>query len=175
MVVSGCFAAGTTVGGALSGLIAAVVGGLLSWTSEPVRLGAMVIIGAVLVLYDLSVRNARLPQAARQIPVHVFARDQRWAAVRFGFEYGTALRTYVTSAAPYILLLGLITLHLGVSRSVLIGAAFGLGRSISLFQYIFRRRDNWQETVKRKSRILERTGSLSVYAAMLIASVLTEV
>lgn len=165
--MSGCFAAGTAVGGALSGSLASVVNGLLDWISEPVRLGAVASIGAALVLYDLGTPRVRLPQAARQIPEHVFARDQRWAAVRFGFEYGTALRTYVTSAAPYVLLMGLVTLPLGVSQSVLIGAAFGFGRSLSVFQYSFRRRDNWQAAVKRQSRILERAGSLSVYASVL--------
>ncbi len=147
--------------------MAVVAGGLLAWIPEAVRLGAMVGLGALLVLYDLLVERVRLPQSARQIPEHVFVRDRRWAAVRFGFEYGTGLRTFVTSAAPYLLLLGLVTLSLPPWQVVLAGAAFGLGRSLSLFQYSFRRRDNWQSAVKRQSRLLERAGSLTVYASIL--------
>ncbi len=170
LTVSGCFAAGTTAGGALSGALAAVVNGLLGWISEPVRLGIAACVGAALVVYDLAAPHVRLPQASRQIPEHVFANDQRWAAVRFGFEYGTALRTYVTSAAPYVLMVAAVALPLEVSQCVLIGAAFGFGRSLSVFQYSFRRRHNWQDAVKRQSRLLERAGSVSVYVSLLSAA-----
>ncbi len=147
-----------------------VAGGLLGWLPEPERLGIMITFGGGLVAYDLCVARVRLPQAARQIDARVFANDRRRAAVRFGFEYGTSLRTYVTSAAPYLLLLGLVTLSLSPVLTILTGTAFGLGRSLGLFQYSLRRRDNWQATVKRQARILERVGSLTVYASLLAAA-----
>ena len=158
-----CFAVGAIAGGAIAGLLLAVVGGFVNWIDGASRFLVFLSAGLGLVIYDLQVARVRLLQAARQIPQEVFVSDLRWAASRFGFEYGTGLRTYLTSAAPYIF--GCAVIFVGVSPLVglALGAAFGFGRSLSLLQYQIRRKENWQEAVQRQARLLERSGSIGVF------------
>lgn len=153
----------------MTGLLLAVIGGFASWVEEIIRLWVFWGVGLGLVMYDLWATRVRLWQAARQIPQDIFISDLRWAAIRFGFEYGTGLRTFLTSAAPYILACAVILIGVLPLTGLILGAAFGLGRSFSLFQYQVKKKKNWQETVQRQARLLERIGSIGVF--FLLASV----
>jgi transposase-like protein len=42
-------------------------------------------------------------EAGRQVPQDVFARGLYRAALQFGFEMGTGVRTYVPATTPYLL------------------------------------------------------------------------
>lgn len=158
-----CFAAGSLTGGAITGLLLTVVGGLVSWIDGTIRLGAFLVGGMGLVIYDLCVSRVQLVQAARQIPQEVFISDLRWAASRFGFEYGTGLRTFLTSSAPYILGCAVILAEVRPLTGFAVGSAFGFGRSFSLLQYQVKKKENWQEAVQRQARLLERCGSVGVF------------
>lgn len=158
-----CFAAGNLTGGAITGLLLAVIGGFVSWIEAPIRLWMFWGVGLGLVIYDLRASRVQLWQTARQIPQEVFTSDLRWAACRFGFEYGTGLRTFLTSAAPYILACAVIMNGVLPLTGLVLGAAFGVGRSFSLLQYQVKKKENWQDAVQRQARLLERCGSVGVF------------
>lgn len=123
-------------------------------------------LGAVVLLIEFLNLAVNLPQAKRQIPERVFWGRRNLAALRFGFEYGTGFRTYITSNGTYILLIGLICLPISPFQSALTGVAFGFGRSISVLQRMLRKASNWQTAVVRQSRFLARLGSCSALAAL---------
>lgn len=163
------FGIGCSIGGGISGFLASIVNGLLSWLPRtPVSVG-VILLASILLVSEASSVRVRLPQAARQLSELIFLNDWRISALRFGVEYGTGCRTYITSNAPYILLLGLVVMPVTVSYSVAIGMAFGFGRSISLLQYIMRRKSNWQKAVIAQSHILGKFGSLAVYLGVSVS------
>lgn len=71
-----------------------------------------------------------LPQTRQQIPRTVFDRDPARAAARFGYELGTGLRTYLPSAAPHLLAVGLVVLGGPWWGALALGVGFGLGRGL---------------------------------------------
>lgn len=98
--------------GTLSGaLLTALVVWILSGFTEPLNDGiraALLIIGGVFVWASKHGPLANviaLPETRRQTPAEVFGGSLVHGAFRFGAELGTGVRTYVPSAAPYILLL----------------------------------------------------------------------
>src|SRR4051794_9695219 len=85
--------------GVLLGLVAAV----LPWTPTAVSVGIVAVLAIGLAGYDLRVPAVELPQRRSLIPQEVFLRSRELGFVRFGLEFGSGVRTYVTSAAPYAL------------------------------------------------------------------------
>jgi hypothetical protein len=151
-------------------LIAALVGGLLSWIDRGARDAALLAICVALVAYDLLSPSVKLWQSARQIPETVLLSDLRLAAIRFGYEYGTGLRTYVTSTAPYVVGAAVILTNAGPFRSMLAGALFGFGRSLGLLQYQLKGKEGWQQAVAEQSRSLERAGAVGAVLLVVAAS-----
>lgn len=119
-------------GGALATAVTAwVASGLLEPLGAVPR--AALLVGGALFVW-LSMRGplasvVSLPQTRRQIPAQVFGGGLVRGAFRFGAELGTGVRTYVSSPAPYILLLALVAIGPTLGTAILAGLGFGLGRS----------------------------------------------
>lgn len=86
-----------------------------------------------------------VPQNARQIPQDVFARHPAKAALRFGFELGTGVRTYLPSSLPYLGVLIILLLRPPYLGALAIGLGFGLARGVLPTVYELRRRRSVQE------------------------------
>lgn len=132
--VVGAYAAGASSGA----LVSAVVAWFLSGLFEPVPVtarAALLILGsaAIWLVKDGPLSGARrLPEARRQIPAEVFGGNLVRAAYRFGFELGTGVRTFVTSPAPYVLLLVVLLARPTLLGAIAIGFGFGIGRAMPL-------------------------------------------
>ncbi|RAY11751.1 hypothetical protein DPM19_28675 [Actinomadura craniellae] len=125
------FTLGLLLGGTLTGAGIWLLSGLTAPLPPAARTAGLLALAAVGVLRELGLVRVPLPQNARQIPPEVLARRARRGALRFGFELGTGLRTYVSATAPYVLALGLLLAGPGLVATLLAGAAFGLGRALS--------------------------------------------
>jgi hypothetical protein len=114
------------------------------------------------IAFDVANRIDMLPQAARQIPRSVFTSGSpEGGAFKFAFEYGTGLRTFVPSAAPYAA--AILALLAYGERPVLIlmmGAFFGGGRAYAVAERASMGRLEWSELVARHGRSLEKGSSI---------------
>lgn len=164
------FAAGTTLGGLSTGLVLGVLSGLVSPVPAPVRLGLFVAAAVGLVLLDLSSSALRLPQRSELIPQEVFQRGMARGGFLFGLEYGCGWRTLIPSAASYVAAAFVLLLVPPLGWAVVLGAAFGLSRSLAVLQYIVLGAPGWQSFLARHSRLLERAGSLLAAGLLLVAA-----
>jgi hypothetical protein len=164
------FLAGLAAGGALSGTAAGLLAALLPWTPSAGSAVVVAVIAVALAVHDLRAGTVELPQRRSLIPQEVFLRGHARGFLRFGVEFGSGTRTYVTSASPYIL----IALMLGVSASftavVAAGVAFGAGRSVAPLQAVFADEEHWSRDLGRTARLVERSGSaLAAAVAVTVA------
>lgn len=166
------FAAGTTLGGLGTGLALGVLSGLVSPVPGPVRLGLFVVLAVGLALLDLLSPTLRLPQRSELIPQEVFRRGLARGGFRFGLEYGCGWRTLVPSAASYVAATFVLLLVPPLGWAVVLGAAFGLSRSLAVLQYVLLGAPGWQAFLARHSRMLERAGSVLSAALLAVAAVL---
>lgn len=162
---------GTTAGGALTGAVVALLAGLLSPVPASARLVAMLVILAALVVLDLLTPRLPLPQRSALIPQHVFARGLVPGLLRFGFEYGTGVRTLIPGAASYLCATYLLLANQPWWLTLAAGATFGLARSLAILQFVLLGRDGWAQFLTGHSRLLERSGSV-VAAVLLISAAL---
>lgn len=160
------FAAGTILGGALTGAVLGVLSGLVSPVPEAVRLVLVVVAGLALVALDLLSPSLPLPQRRELIPQEVFGRGMARGGFRFGVEYGCGWRTLVPSAASYVAAAFVLLVVPPWGWAVALGAAFGLSRSLAVLVYVLVGAPGWQAFLGRHSRLLERAGS--VLAAVLL-------
>lgn len=163
------FAVGGLLGGATTGLVLAVLSGLLSPVPEGLRLALVAVAAVALTLLDLVQHRLRLPQRSRLIPQSVFAQGIARGIFRFGFEYGTGVRTLIPSAASVILAAALVLIGLPWWQTVLVAAVFGAARTLAVLQYLLLGSEGWAELLSSHTRWLERTGS--VLTALLVAAV----
>jgi hypothetical protein len=109
-----------------------------------------------------------LPQRRSLIPQEVFLRSRAAGFLRFGLEFGSGVRTYVTSAAPY----GVVALVLlatdGALPGLLGGLMFGLGRAVAPLQAIAADESRWSADLTGVSRLLERSGAVVVAAVAVL-------
>ena len=125
---------GTTSGALLTSVVVWIVSGFVEPLGERAR-AALLIGGAVVVVLSRHGPLAgfiSLPESRRQIPAEVFGGSLVRGAYRFGLELGTGVRTYVSSSAPYILLLAVFFARLTLADALLIGVGFGVGRAFPL-------------------------------------------
>lgn len=145
----------------------AVASGLLSVVPPGWRTALALLGVAALAVLDLTQRKLRLPQRETLIPQEVFAAGMMRGIARFGFEYGSGVRTLVPSAASYILVWSLLMLNLPWWHTIALGAVFGFARSWASGLAIAWSPGAWSLFLGRHSRFLERLGS--VVAALLAA------
>ena len=166
------FAAGLVAGGVLSATVLWLLSGLLRPLPEPLRYGLILGFATVAMLRDVGVLRLRLPQNTWQIPQHVLQRGELTGPLRFGFELGTGVRTYLSATAPYVLAVGLLAGGLGVVTAALAGVGFGLGRAAT--PTVRRYSPDpaaWDELLRARSRPLVVVATVAVAVSLMIALV----
>lgn len=124
------FVSGLLFGGAVAAVAASLLGTMTVqwWLSSEASGGisvAIILLVSVMspVLLDLSWAQNR-----RQVPEQIRRLGPRTGGFQFGFEMGTASRTFMPTTMPHALLLGLVTV-ISLPWAVVVGAAFGAGRA----------------------------------------------
>lgn len=111
----------------------------------------LVAFGALVVLRDLKLVAFPLPQNSRQVPRDVFHNGIVRAALRFGFELGTGVRTYLSAGAPYVLALALLLADGELLEAVAAGLGFGLGRAaMPLSRSLSEDAENWDRLAEQR-------------------------
>jgi hypothetical protein len=136
-------------------------------------IGVAAVLAVGLAAYDLQVPSVELPQRRSLIPQEVFLRSREVGFLRFGLEFGSGVRTYVTSAAPYAVVVLLLFATDGPLAGLLLGACFGLGRALAPLQALAADEALWAADLSRTSRFTERAGSVVVAAAAVWLAVST--
>lgn len=155
------------LGALLSALVLYVVSGLAAPVPEPVRHGTVVVLAAVAVLRDAGVLRFPLPQNARQVPREVLGRDVARGSLRFGFEMGTGVRTYVSSTVPYALVVALLLTAPSLATALATGAGFGLGRALTpAARFAGPDGEAWDDTLHTHLRTIKLTAGTAVTAAL---------
>lgn len=78
---------------------------------------------------------------------------------RFGLEFGSGVRTYITSAAPFVVAISVLLLVNSAWVSMAVGAAFGVGRSLVPIQAALFGTEEWHTRVGAMTRIVEKGGT----------------
>jgi hypothetical protein len=122
--------AATTAGGLTTAMLLWLLSGLFSPLPDRGRVAVFAVLAVLVLLAGHGFLGVRLPQKRQQIPRTVFDRSPAKAAARFGYELGTGLRTYLPSAAPHVLAIGLVVLGGPAWAAAALGIGFGLGRGL---------------------------------------------
>jgi hypothetical protein len=161
------FAVGLVAGGLTTATGAWLVSGLSQPLPLTVRCTALLVLTVVAALQDMGWLHLALPQASRQIPQTLFRRGLVRAALQFGFELGTGLRTYLPSALPYLLLSAVVLLGQDPWFAAAAGAGFGLGRAMMPFVwYASRNAEWWDKQLTLRSRYLALTSAVAGIVCM---------
>lgn len=122
------FTVGLMTGGVAISVCLATAGALVSGLDKSFGISAVAILGVCGAFRDAKLLRIPLPQASRQVPRSIFDAGLQVAALRFGFELGVGVRTYLTASTPYVLALGVLLLTDSWWHAVAAGVGFGLGR-----------------------------------------------
>lgn len=166
--VLGLFVAGLLGGGVLTATVLWLLSGLAEPLPVAAREAAVLGIAALAVLRDGGVLRVPLPQNARQVPQEVLLRNWHHGALRFGFELGTGVRTFVSASAPYAVAAALLLGGPSLLWTALpAGLGFGAGRALAP---LLRRASGdgavWDSWLAARSRLLT-IGSAVAVAAIL--------
>ncbi len=128
------FVVGSTVGGLTIGVVMALLaGGVRALHLSSPTLGSAAI-GAALVAFgsDLGIGGLRLPIHHRQVNERWLDHYRPWVyGAGFGWQIGTGLATYITTAAVYLMLtLGALTTNPAVALAL--GTGFGALRGLAV-------------------------------------------
>jgi hypothetical protein len=137
------------------------------------RAAAVVVLAVLALLRDGGIVELRLPQPLRQVPRSIFTEGLPRAALRFGFELGTGVRTYITSSLPYLLLIMLLLTGPSYGLAVLAGVGFGLGRAVvPLLRLASRRPEGWDRRMSEQARwLVAACATLSLMAVIALVQV----
>jgi len=168
------FVAGSVLGGAVLGAIAAI--GALLWgsvaASAPVSASAVAVTAGiasvgclVAAASDSSAFGFRLPGHPRQVNEQWLGRYRRWVyACGFGVQIGVGFATYIMTAAVYLTVL-LGALSGSVALAFAVGLLFGLVRGLAVL-LSSRARD--PRALRQLHRRLDLLAPWSLRAAMLV-------
>ena len=132
------YLAGAVAGALLSASLLGLAGGLLRgahgdrpWLTVP----AFAAVAGMAWLRQLRPGLVWLPENRRQVTQAVLGRGPVHGAAQFGFEMGTGVRTFMTSASPYLLASWLVLF--ATPWALLVSAlGFALGRGLPNLLYL---------------------------------------
>jgi MFS family permease len=166
------FVIASTLGGALSGLVAGAIGWLLlrdvSWDGRIGVVAALLLVGLVLDLLG------KVPGPRRQVDESWLDRYRGWVyGAGFGFQLGAGVVTIVTNSAVYVALGAAVAtaspvagMALGAAAGLLRGATILAGARLRTPEQLVRfhaRMTSWREPARRAGLVLQ--GLLAVAAA----------
>jgi hypothetical protein len=165
------FTAGLVIGGGLTAMVLWLLSGLASPVPLAARHAVILLVAVLAVFRDAGLLRLPLPQQTWQVPQHVLRRPIA-GALRFGFELGTGVRTYVSASTPYVLAIALLIGGLGAGSALAAGVGFGLGRACTpLVRLLSGDPDAWDARLRRNTRRLV-TGAALIMALTLVALLL---
>lgn len=129
------YALGAVAGALLTATGLVVAGGLARGVHDDRAwlMGGLFAVATVAALADRVVPSlALLPENRRQVTQRVVRMRPLHGALKFGFEMGTGVRTYVTAASPYVVA-AWVLLYGDLALAAATATAFGLGRSATNF------------------------------------------
>jgi hypothetical protein len=158
--------AGGLTSGALFGLLS------LSIPDLPRNAGVGVVIVMMLLALanDAGVISVPLPQNRRQVRQSVLAMEPSAGAAMFGYEMGTGMRTFMTGAAPYVVVAAILVSNSGLVAGIMAGLGFGFGRGLVPLARVRKDDPDWLRFRRfSTSRLWMILGSLLSSAAVLLA------
>ncbi len=134
-VTFGWYLVGSVAGGATVGALAGLAGAGLHRLVQPApaAVAAVVVAACVAALaVDLHVGRLRAPTVQRQVNENWLGKYRGWVyGLGFGYQLGLGVVTVVTTASVYLTIV-LAFLTDSVWGGLIVGAAFGLARSLPL-------------------------------------------
>lgn len=146
------FSIASVVGGSVSGLSLAVLGGVFPDMPKGLLINIIVFGTFILLatLRDLRVLRFWLPENRRQVRQTVKNYTPVVGDIIFGFEMGTGVRTYITGSAPYLVALVVLFLGVGITPGLLAGIGFGLARGMVVIDRVLNYdRGRWDKNMSR--------------------------
>jgi hypothetical protein len=128
------FVAGSTAGGLTLGLgMAVLAAGVKTLALSATIIGVVALAASALaVVSDAGVKGIRVPVHYRQVNERWLDQFRPWVyAAGFGWQIGTGLATYITTAAVYLMIV-LTSLAGHPLWAVVVGTGFGLVRGLSV-------------------------------------------
>jgi hypothetical protein len=163
------FTVGLAAGGVTSTVVIWAASGLVSHVADPVAAAILVAVGLFVLAQETRLTRVRLPNNRRQVPQEVFTDGPYRAAVQFGFELGTGVRTYLPSSVPYLLVVALLLLQPTLGHAVVAGASFGLGRAaMTAARNASPDVDRWDIRLRDRLRAVQPAAALTGIAAVAI-------
>jgi hypothetical protein len=143
---------------------------MLSGLSAPLpaswRYAAIVAVALLGVLREAEVVTIPLPQNARQVPQDLLRHSPRGGALRFGFELGTGVRTYVSATAPYVLAVAVFLAGQRPAVAALAGIGFGAGRAATpLIRRASGIVESWDADLRARLRVITVAGCAALAVA----------
>lgn len=127
------FVVGLIAGGLTSGALLMIVVWGVPKPPSVVSIVGILAVSAYALANVLGVRWANyLPQNPRQVPQDVRLRGGVVGGLQFGFEMGTGLRTFMTTALPHVCLVTVLLTVTHPRVALLVGGSFALGRAMVL-------------------------------------------
>lgn len=143
------FLAGAGLGGLTSGVILVIIGLFVPAIGSPLAAGVIAALTMAAMARDLGIIRLHLPQNGRQVRQSVIGMPAVTGSLMFGFELGTGMRTFVTGAAPYVLVIAIVVAADRPTDALLAGAAYGVGRGLlPIDRALPRDSDAWDQAVR---------------------------
>ncbi|WP_327589493.1 hypothetical protein OHA25_22705 [Nonomuraea sp. NBC_00507] len=144
-------------------ILGGIVQGLLPL---PVRLAALAMLAAAVLLREVGLIKLPVPENARLVPEHVLHRGRVLGGIQFGFEMGTGMRTYSPSSLPH-LVLAAVLLALPWNGALAAGAGFAVARWIMAAASIGHSEDGgWSDVWSMNARLLASVTGVATVAAL---------
>jgi hypothetical protein len=118
-------------------------------------------VAVLTIMRDWGIVHLRLPENRRQVPQTVFAQRPYRAALQFGFEMGTGVRTYLTATSPYLLAFFIVFAVPDLAGVLTAGAGFGIGRGIlPSMRHLAPDEHEWDDSIDRWSSRLVKASAI---------------
>jgi len=149
-----------------------VLSGLVAARPDRLALGLVAAVAVAATAREIGLVRFALPQNRRQVPQSVFYKGRQAAALQFGFEMGTGVMTYTTTAAPYVAAAMLLMAEGSWQLPIVTGVGFGLGRAMMpLSRYLSGTDDAWDDRLRRRTRLIAAACTAACAPAAILVTV----